>query len=80
VKRNSDKFPSDFMFRLTPAEAAEMRRSRSQVVILKRGHNIKYLPYAFTEHGAIMAADLLDMPGCLAVFDEKCRIIREETL
>jgi phage regulator Rha-like protein len=31
-------------------------------VILKRGSNIKYLPYAFTEHGAIMAANVLDSP------------------
>ena len=62
VKRNNEKFPPDFMFRLTLAEAAEVRRSRSQVVILKRGHNIKYLPYAFTEHGAIMAANVLNSP------------------
>lgn len=34
--------------------------SRSQFVILKRGANIKYLPYAFTEHGAIMAANVLN--------------------
>lgn len=35
-------------------------RSRSQFVTLKRGQNIKYLPYAFTEHGAIMAATVLN--------------------
>ena len=34
--------------------------SRSQSVILKRGANIKYLPYVFTEHGAIMAANVLN--------------------
>jgi len=60
VKRNIKKFPSDFMFQLTPEEAEQLRRSRSQSVILKRGHNIKYLPYAFTEHGAIMAANILN--------------------
>ena len=60
VKRNLRKFPRDFMFRLTPEEAGALQRSRSQVVILKRGQNIKYLPYAFTEHGAIMAANVLN--------------------
>jgi hypothetical protein len=55
VKRNADRFPVDFMFRLTLAEAEDMQRSRSQIVTLKRGQNIKYLPAAFTEHGAIMA-------------------------
>jgi hypothetical protein len=60
VKRNADKFPVDFMFRLTLAEAEHIRRSRSQIVTLKRGQNIKYLPAAFTEHGAIMAANVLN--------------------
>jgi len=40
----------------------EAARSRSQSVILKRGRNIKYLPLAFTEHGAIMAATVLNSP------------------
>jgi phage regulator Rha-like protein len=59
VKRNLDKFPPDFMFQLTAQEADAWRRSRSQSVTLKRGQNIKYLPYAFTEHGAIMVANVL---------------------
>ena len=42
------------MFRLTRDEASGVAASRSQSVILKRGKNIKYLPYVFTEHGAIM--------------------------
>src|ERR1035441_2264174 len=62
VKRNADKFPADFMFRLTLAEAEDLQRSRSQIVTLKRGQNIKYLPAAFTEHGAIMAANVLNSP------------------
>jgi hypothetical protein len=62
VKRNGKKFPQDFMFRLTFSEVQEISRSRSQSVILKRGHNVKYLPYAFTEHGAIMAANVLNSP------------------
>ena len=60
VKRNADKFPGDFMFQLTSTEAEQLRRSRSQFVTLKQGQNIKYLPNAFTEHGAIMAANVLN--------------------
>jgi hypothetical protein len=59
VKRNLDRFPSDFMFRLTPKEAAGRMASRSQSVILKRGQNVKHLPYVFTEHGAVMLANVL---------------------
>jgi hypothetical protein len=50
------------MFQLTWEEAKELPRSRSQIVILKRGRNIKHLPYTFTEHGAIMAATILNSP------------------
>src|SRR5579859_4159874 len=59
VKRNRNKFPSDFMFRLTADEARHEHRSRSQLVILKRGKNVKYLPNAFTEHGTLMVANVL---------------------
>ena len=62
VKRNSDRFPPDFVLRLTRDEAMNVQRSRSQTVILKRGQNVKYLPLAFTEHGAIMAATVLNSP------------------
>lgn len=62
IKRNRDRFPDDFVFQLTPEEAEEVRRSRSQSVILKRGQNIKYLPWVFTEHGALMAATVLNSP------------------
>lgn len=48
------------MFRLTKEEAEEHRRSRSQFATLKRGQNIKYRPFAFTEHGALMAANVLN--------------------
>lgn len=57
VKRNRERFPDDFMFRLTAKESAD---SRSQIATLKRGQNVKYLPNAFTEHGAIMAANVLN--------------------
>ena len=62
VKRNLERFPFDFLFQLTREEVETAFRSRSQIVILKRGMNIKYLPYAFTENGAIMAANVLNSP------------------
>jgi hypothetical protein len=58
VKRNSQRFPADFLFRLTKAEDEGLR---SQIVIsnpLRGGR--RYLPHAFTEHGAIMAATVLN--------------------
>ena len=60
VKRNRQRFPEDFMFRVTQKEAETLQASRSQFVTLKRGQNIKYLPYAFTEYGALMAANILN--------------------
>ena len=48
VKRNKDRFPEDFVFQITGQEVGSSMRSRSQFVTLKRGSNIKYLPYAFT--------------------------------
>lgn len=62
VKRHMKKFPLEFMFRLTPKEARQWSHSRSQPVILKQGSNVKYCPYAFTEHGVIMAANILRSP------------------
>ena len=49
VRRNSQRFPQDFAFQLSPEEATMLIRSRSQIATLKRGQNIKYLPFAFTE-------------------------------
>ena len=62
VKRNKERFPEDFMFQLTREEAKIWIHSRSHFATLKRGQNIKYLPYAFTEHGAIMAANVINSP------------------
>ena len=59
VKRNAERFPEDFMFQLTPDEAEVWLRSRSQFVILKRGENLKYRPYAFTEQGVAMLSSVL---------------------
>lgn len=60
VKRNLARFPEDFIFRLSKGEAEAIQISRSQTVTLKRGQNVKYLPYAFTEHGALQAANILN--------------------
>ena len=57
VKRNATRFPPDFMFQLT---AGEWESLRSQFVTLKRGEHRKYLPYVFTEHGALMLANVLN--------------------
>lgn len=64
VKRNADRFPVDFCFQLS---AEELASSRSQSVILKtaRGQNVKFLPFAFTEHGAIQAANVLRSPRAI---------------
>jgi hypothetical protein len=59
VQRNRSRFPEDFMFRLTLEEGRAVIASRSQNVILKWGENLKYAPYAFTEHGAVMLANVL---------------------
>lgn len=66
VRRNLERFPADFMFQLTEDEWAALR---SQFATLKtgRGQHRKYMPYAFTEHGAIMAATILNSPRATEV-------------
>jgi len=58
VKRNSKRFPADFMFQLNTEESATLR---SQFVTLEtgRGRHRKYLPYAFTEQGVAMLSSVL---------------------
>lgn len=57
VKRNRERFPDDFMFQLTKAEEANLQGQTSA----KPGRGgRRYAPYAFTEHGAIMAATVLN--------------------
>ena len=58
VSRNRQRFPEDFVFQLSTEEAASLRL---QIATLnrRRGQHRKFLPYAFTEHGAIMVATLL---------------------
>jgi hypothetical protein len=70
VRRNREKFPPDFVFQLTRAEAIDLQHARnqgdailrSQIVTLKHGRHVKHLPFAFTEHGAIAAAFMLNSP------------------
>lgn len=65
VKRNLKRFPSDFMFRLNENESIGL--SRSQFVILKKGENIKYRPYAFTENGVAMLSSVLNSERAIQV-------------
>ena len=59
AKRNIQRFPEDFMFQLTKEES-EFLRSQFATLKVGRGQHRKYLPYVFTEHGAIMAASVLN--------------------
>jgi hypothetical protein len=62
VRRNKERFPEHFMFRLTASEWSSLR---SQFATLKRGQHRKYMPYVFTEHGVIMAATVLNSPEAI---------------
>jgi hypothetical protein len=69
VKRNLVRFPADFIFRLSKEEWNTVQALRSQTAMLKtgRGQHRKYLPYVFTEHGALMAANILNSPRAVAM-------------
>jgi len=58
VKRNSERFPSDFMLRLTSAEAAAVNRSQFATGSSKH-RDPRALPFAFSEHGCLMLANVL---------------------
>ncbi|MDP1995948.1 MAG: ORF6N domain-containing protein [Gallionella sp.] len=73
IKRNLDRFPVDFMFQLTEDEDESLRSQivtsnkyeslRSQIATSNAGRGgRRYVPYVFTEHGAIMAATILNSP------------------
>ena len=63
VKRNRNRFPEDFMFQLTGDEAACLT---SQIAMSKsRRGGRRTLPYAFTEHGTVMAANILRSPKAI---------------
>ena len=58
VKRNRDRFPLDFMFQLTRKEHQSLRSQFATSKVGRGGR--RFLPYAFTEHGAVMAATVLN--------------------
>ncbi len=61
VKRNRHRFPEDFMFQLTVEEMDNL--NRSQIATGSQKHrDPRFLPYAFTEHGAVMLASVLNSP------------------
>jgi hypothetical protein len=62
VKRNLERFPTDFRFHLTDAEKQEVVTNCDHLGRLKFSTT---LPYAFTEHGAIMAASVLNTPRAI---------------
>ncbi len=64
VKRNKGRFPADFMFQLTADEKSEVVANCDHLEKLKFS---KSLPYVFTEHGAIMAASVLNSPKAVEV-------------
>lgn len=67
VKRNPNRFPTDFVFQLTQEEFREVETAlRFQFETSKTGRGgRRYLPYAFTEHGAIMLASVLNSPRAI---------------
>jgi hypothetical protein len=64
VKRNRDRFPADFVFQINASEKREVVTNCDHLAKLKFSPR---LPYAFTEHGAIMAATILNSPRAVEV-------------
>src|SRR5438132_11795086 len=65
VKRNLNRFPSDFMFQLSSEEFDSLR---SQIVTSKKGRGgRRYRPYAFTEHGVAMLSSVLNSEPAVLV-------------
>jgi phage regulator Rha-like protein len=80
VKRNSARFPMDFVFRVKPVEEEVLR---SQNATSKKGRGgRRYLPYVFTEHGAIMAATVLNSKRAvqMSIFVVRAFVQMRETL
>ena len=100
IKRNRHRFPTDFMFQLTPAEFDRLKSQSayssqiamssgkhatltSQIAISKRGRGGRRTrPYAFTEHGALQAANVLRSPRAvqMSVFVIRAFVKMRETL
>ncbi|MBN2031434.1 ORF6N domain-containing protein [bacterium] len=80
VKRNRDRFPEDFMFQLTKNEYDALT---SQIAMSKKGRGgRRTLPYAFTEHGAVMAANILNSEQAIqmSIFVVRAFIKMRQTL
>ncbi len=80
IKRNARRFPSDFLFKLSHTEYDNLR---SQIVTSSSSHGgRRYLPHAFTEHGAIMAATVLNSKRAIemSIFVVRAFVRMRETL
>jgi hypothetical protein len=79
VKRNRDRFPDDFAFQLDNQEVVILR---SQFVTSSSYGGRRYAPYVFTEHGAIMAANILNSPRAtkMSIFVVRAFVKMRETL
>ena len=79
VRRNPDRFPKDFHFQLTAKEKLEVITNCDH---LKRLKFSKALPHAFTEHGALMAANVLNSPAAvkMSVFVIRSFVKQRKTL
>ena len=73
VKRNLHRFPEDFMFQLSVEEVDNLAM-RSQIVTASK-RNIRFRPYVFTEHGAVMLASVLNSPT--AIWQKSIKLRRE---
>jgi len=67
VKRNSKRFPVDFMFQLTKEEGERLRSQNVTLNVARRGTHRKYLPFAFTEQGVAMLSSVLRSPRAVQV-------------
>ena len=79
VRRNKDRFPKDFYFQLTPDEKEEVVTNCDHLNKLKYS---KVLPHAFTEHGALMASNVLNSPEAvkMSVFIVRAFVQQRELL
>lgn len=62
VRRNQERFPLDFAFQMDNQEVTNLRSQFATLSSGEWGAHRKYLPYVFTEHGAVMAANVLNSP------------------
>jgi hypothetical protein len=67
VRRNPVRFPSDFVFQLTDQELGRLRSQFATSNAATGRGGRRYLPYAFTEHGSLMAANVLNSPRAIEV-------------